>query len=263
MGGVAYSFLVEPYWLAVERHSLEFASRDNPPCGLKIVQLSDLHRSKIVPDTYLGDCIATVNGLAPDLVVMTGDYITHGTRWVKGLRDVLTSLQAPLGIYAVFGNHDGGKWAARYGGSSDTSLVRRELEQAGIRTLVNQSLRLEYGGKAFTLVGLGDLWAEEFDAVAAFRRVEAEEFTIALSHNPDTITELQKYPANLILCGHTHGGQVRIPLVGSPIVPIADWKYTAGLFRMGEQVAYVNRGIGLMMKVRFNCRPEVTYLEIV
>ncbi len=263
IGGPAYSCLVEPYWLAVERHSLRFASKHNPPCGLRIVHLSDLHRSRIVPDSYLRDCIATANELAPDLVVMTGDYITSSRKWADRLGGLLVPLQATVGVYATLGNHDGGRWAAAHGGSPDTSFVREALEKAGIRVIVNRSLRLKYRDKVITLVGLGDLWAGEFDAPRAFRGVGADEFTIALSHNPDTIRELRKYAVNLILCGHTHGGQVRLPFIGPPILPVDDKQYSAGVYRIGEQVAYVNRGIGLLAKVRFNCRPEIACLDIV
>lgn len=252
-----YGYFLEPYRVAVEQHILRFAPGKNPPSGLRMVHLSDLHRSEVVPDSYLLECFSKANQLNPDLVVMTGDYITSGSKWSDSLGDLLASLQASLGIYATLGNHDGGQWAG-----FDTLPVREELEKAGIRVLTNESVALEHTGKPFTVVGLGDLWAGDFDPSKSFEGVKADRFTIALSHNPDTITALQEFNANIILCGHTHGGQVRIPLLGPLVLPVKDKRFSAGIYRVGEQIAYVNRGIGLLRRIRFNCRPEIACIDI-
>lgn len=262
VGGALYASFLEPYWLVVERHCLKFGSNQSAPAGLRIVHLSDFHRSKIVPDSYLRECISKANELKPDLILMTGDYIMGKEKWANSLGDLLEPLRANLGVYATLGNHDGGKWAAAYGGILKTSVVKDELEKAGIRVLVNESVEVNYHGKRITLVGLGDLWAGQFDLPLGFQGVETSQFTIALSHNPDTIEELQNYPADLIFCGHTHGGQVRIPFWGPPILPIEDKQYAAGIYQVGEQVAYVNRGVGLLKRIRFNCRPEIACIDI-
>ena len=262
IGGPLYVFFLEPYWLVVERHTLKFASRQDLPSGLRIVHLTDLHRSKIVADSYLRKCISKVNKLEPDLILMTGDYITGKSKWANSLGELLKLLRAKLGVYATLGNHDGGQWAAQHGGVPETSIIKSELEETGIRVLVNESVEVQYHNKTITLVGLGDLWAGEFNPSLAFQGVETSQFTIALSHNPDTIEKLRKYPADLILCGHTHGGQVRIPWSGAPILPIEDKRYSAGVYAIAERIVYVNRGVGLLKRIRFNCRPEIACIDI-
>ena len=257
VGVPLYSYFIEPYWLAVERQTLEFPPRHIPPSGLRIVHLSDLHRSEIVPDSYLRKCVSIANELNPDLTLLTGDYITGDRSWAASLGELLKLLHAKIGIYASLGNHDGGDWAG-----FDTSVVTRELQKAGIRVLVNESASLEHGCRPVAVVGLGDLWAGSFDPEAAFHDVSSSDFTIALSHNPDTLSRLRDFSANLILCGHTHGGQVCIPLAGPPILPVEDKRFSAGVYRIGDQIAYVNRGVGLLRRVRFNCRPEIACIDI-
>jgi predicted MPP superfamily phosphohydrolase len=257
LSGSLYSYFIEPYWLVVESCRLTFHAKHNPPSGLRILHLSDLHRSDIVPASYLRECVTRGNALKPDLVLLTGDYITWRPDWAESVGEILSALEARLGIFASLGNHDGGEWA---GFPSDT--VRLSLDNAGIRVLVNESEQLSFGEVPFTVAGLGDLWAGDFDPEAAFDGVDARSFTVALSHNPDTVGSLRSCSANLILSGHTHGGQVWIPLLGPPLLPVEDRKYSAGIYREGEQVIYVNRGIGLLRKVRFNCRPEIALIEI-
>ncbi len=257
LGGSLYSYFIEPYWLAVERHRLKFEKKRNPPSGLRILHLTDLHRSDIVPESYLRECIARANALKPDIVLLTGDYITWETKWAQSVGEILGPLKAGLGVFASLGNHDGGDWA---GFSAET--VTRHLERAGVRVLVNESVRLSHGSVPFAIVGLGDLWAGNFDSKAAFNGAKPEEFTIALSHNPDTISSLRDTCADLILSGHTHGGQVCVPLFGPPILPVDNRTYSSGIYREGRQTAYVNRGVGLLRRVRFNCRPEIALIEI-
>jgi predicted MPP superfamily phosphohydrolase len=257
ISGSLYSYFLEPYWLVVERHKLTFNPTHNPPTKLRIAHLSDLHRSDIVPAAYLNECVTKVNSLKPDLILLTGDYITWEKNWAESVGEILSPLEAGLGVFASLGNHDGGDWA---GFPSDT--VRRRLEKAGICVLVNEYKNLSFGSVPITIVGLGDLWAGDFDTGTAFNKVDPECFTIALSHNPDTVPFLSNCSANLILCGHTHGGQVWIPLLGPPILPVDDRRFSAGVYGEGEQIIYVNRGVGLLRKVRFNCRPEIALIEI-
>lgn len=261
IGGPLYAFRFEPYWVATERISLTYNPENNPPSGLKIVHLSDLHYSKIVPADYLEKWFQETNQLQPDLILLTGDYITqtkNNSKWVQPLGKILASLQARLGVFASLGNHDGGEWAGE-----PTTAVREALQKAGIRVLINESVKLSYKNQSVTIVGLGDLWAGDFDTIKAFETVEPNEFTIALSHNPDTLKYLEKSTANLVLCGHTHGGQVCIPFIGPPILPVDDKRFSAGLYKVGGFYAYVNRGLGMLRKVRFNCRPEITWIDIV
>ena len=257
-----YVFRWEPYWLKVERNVLTFDERDGVPSGLRIVHLSDIHRSDIVPDSYIRKCVSKANELEPDLILLTGDYITGDVGWAAGLGELLAPLKASMGVWACLGNHDGGKWSARYGGPPGYNRVREELKKAGIGVLVNENVQLEYDGVPVTIVGMGDLWAGYFDPETTFQGIAPDGFVICLTHNPDTLEMLQGYPVDLFLCGHTHGGQVSVPLVGAPILPIEDTRYGGGLYRLSENYAYVNRGVGLLRKVRFNCRPEISFLRV-
>jgi len=252
-----YAHYVEPYWLSVEKHKLHFPDVSKPPVGLRIIQLSDIHRSGIVPDSYIIRCVSEVNSLKPNMVVLTGDYITLSRKWADGLNNVLKPLTAKLGVYACLGNHDGGNWAG-FG----TSSIKEELEKAGIQVLVNERVNLVWHGREFSLVGLGDLLARQFAPQTVLKGTSEDQFTIALSHNPDTLRQLEEYHANLILCGHTHGGQVNIPLIGPPILPVEDKQYSAGFYKLGDKLVYVNRGVGLLKKVRFNCRPEIACFDV-
>jgi uncharacterized protein len=257
------AFVLEPYWVVVENSRFDFAADRTPPVGMTIVQLSDIHHSDMVPRRYLERCVEQCNELQPDLIVLTGDYITGGLEWIEPLGEIFAPLSAPLGVFAVFGNHDGGVWASRHGGGlPDTTLMGQALETAGIRTLVNERIELVHRGVHFELVGLGDLWAGQFHPELAFHTIDRDRFTIVLSHNPDTIPALKEFRTDLILCGHTHGGQVSIPFIGPPILPIKQRQYSGGSYEIGSKKIYVNRGVGLVRKVRFNCRPEIACLEI-
>ena len=257
-----YAFRWEPYWLTIERTVLAFDGKGAVPSGLRIVQLSDIHRSAIVPDSYIRECVSKVNELDPDLVFITGDCITGGEEWVDGLGELLSPLDAKLGVWASMGNHDGGEWAKVRGGPRDSGRVRGELEGAGIGVLENESVLLEHGGVPVRVVGMGDLWAGYFEPGEAFRGAREDEFVICLSHNPDTIGSLGGYPVDLLLSGHTHGGQVSIPFVGAPLLPVENTEYARGLHRIAGGYAYVNRGVGLLRKVRFNCRPEIAFFVV-
>jgi len=260
LSGGLYSYCVEPYWLKIERHKLSFDKKFNPPSGLTIAHLTDMHRSGIVPDSYLQECVRKTNALKPDLVLLTGDYITWDKKWAVSLKEILGTLQGRLGVFASLGNHDGGDWA---GFSSDA--VRESLEDAGIHVLMNESIKLSFDDVPVTVVGLGDLWAGDFDAETAFDNVDSDCFAIALSHNPDTVSKICNYSSNLVLCGHTHGGQVRLPLIGAlDIVPYHKIRYDLGLFDIRGTKLYVNRGIGTaMLPIRMLCPPEITLFKFV
>ncbi len=258
------AFAVEPYWPRIARHRLVFEPPARPPSGLRILHLTDLHRSSIVPDRFLARHLARGMALEPHLVVLTGDYVTAAhSRWIDGLGDVLRALRAPLGVFAVPGNHDGGAWAGGHGGSPELTPMTRELESAGIAVLVNERITLVHGGVPFDVAGLGDLWAGMFDPAATFAGAGAGRFCLTLTHNPDTLMDLVEYPADLLLCGHTHGGQVRVPGLGAPILPVEQRRFDQGWFDLGAgRQAFVNRGLGMLRRVRFRCRPEMALLTI-
>ena len=204
-------------------------------------------------------------GLAekPDLICLTGDFITHKyDRWDE-YAAILKALPNAAPTYAILGNHDGGGWA-RHKGYADTVLVRAMLERAEIPLLHNRRVPLEIAGRRFVLAGLGDWWADEMDAASAFKAYRPERGvpTILLSHNPDTKDRLTTWPWNLMLCGHTHGGQLSLPLIGTPFAPVRDKRFVRDLHSWEGRWLHITAGVGALHSMRFNCRPEVSVLEL-
>lgn len=254
----AYPCYFEPRWLVVTRPRVDL--KRAPLAGpVRILQLSDLHLSWCVPLSLIDSAISLGLNQKPDLICLTGDFIT-------GLEDLSTgayaralsrlSMAAPT--FAVLGNHDGGIWARAMGGYSDHGAVEKLLEQSGIHLLHNASRRVQIQNAGLTLVGLGDLWADEIEPERAFSGLDAELPVVLLSHNPDSKDTLATYPWDLMLSGHTHGGQVIVPFDGPRFAPVQDKRYVAGLGAWGSRQIHVSCGVGNLGGVRFRCRPEVS-----
>jgi hypothetical protein len=144
------------------------------------------------------------------------------------------------------------------GSRSSADRISERMAAAGVRVLRNQVARITTTDGTLQIVGLEEYWSPDYSVEAAFEGVVAEVPCIALSHNPDTFPELSGTPAQWTLSGHTHGGQVRIPLLGAPVLPVQNKHYAAGHFTLNDRHLYVNRGIGWIARVRFCARPEIT-----
>ena len=187
---------------------------------VRIAHLSDLHASKDVPFSFLEEVFEQVCDLKPDVICLTGDYISNGLPRPILYSALLRKLSDCAPCLAVTGNHDGGRWAHQYGGLADSSDVVAMLHQAGMTVINNQSTTLQVNGQNIRITGLGDSWAGEFNPEAAFTEAHDPHTPhIVLSHNPDTKDPLRNYPWDLLLSGHTHGGQLRIPGIGAPLGP--------------------------------------------
>ncbi len=259
-GGGAWMRYVEPGWLKVARHNVPLWPEKSDP--VRLLHLSDLHADPM----SLAEIRSAVElGIAekPDLICLTGDFITWKYDQWDEYATILAKLPAAAPVYAVLGNHDGGGWA-RHNGYPDTSLVRGMLERAGIPLLHNRRESLTIKGRRFTLAGLGDWWADEMRPAEAFagHQPRPEEPVILLSHNPDTKDKLTSWPWHLMLSGHTHGGQLSLPLVGTPFAPVRDKRYVRGLHRWNERWLHITSGVGALHHMRFNCRPEISVLEL-
>ena len=151
------------------------------------------------------------------------------------------------------------------GGYSDTEKVRTLLEKSKIKLLDNSATQLNLRNWKLNLAGLGDVWAKEFLPEKTFKELSPENATatVVLSHNPDTKDALKNYRWDLLLCGHTHGGQVRLPFVGAPIAPVKDKRFVQGLHRWDNRWIYTTKGVGNLYGIRVNCRPEVSLLTLV
>ena len=251
----------ESGWLEVNRHRAPIMEAARP---LRLLHLSDLHASKVVSLGYLRRALSVGLELVPDLICVTGDFITWKYRQYDEYSDVLRTLSKAAPTYACLGNHDGGPWAsgAMKIGASHSLPVQRMLKKAGIRLLHNEHTLADLAGQTINLVGVGDLWNRECYPRQAFDGIDEQYPTILLSHNPDTKAELATYPWQLMLSGHTHGGQVYLPGLGAPLAPVKDKKYVRGLHRLGDRWLHITKGVGNLHGLRLNCRPEVSLLEI-
>ena len=201
----------------------------------------------------------------PDLAVITGDFFTTTYEDMDSYARTLKGLTDSVPTFACAGNHDGGSWAARASGYESLSPLSQLLNAANIRFLENESIPITVKGQSLTMVGLGDIWAREFkpEKVLHEQRNEPILPTIVLSHNPDTKELLQNYDWDLICCGHTHGGQLVVPLLGwRPFLPVRDSSFPEGVLSWGDRHIHVTRGVGNLHGMRFNCRPEVSILNL-
>jgi predicted MPP superfamily phosphohydrolase len=203
--------------------------------------------------------------LEPDLVCLTGDFITWTYEAFAEYAAVLARLAAVAPTYACLGNHDGGEWARPRGGYPDTRQVRQLLRESRVELLDNAMTSVHPAGRKLTLIGLGDGWAGEFDPGRAFAEAPASGGwpRLVLSHNPDTKNLLLAFGWHLMLCGHTHGGQCELPLIGTPFAPVNDKRFVRGLQAWENRWIHITKGVGNVHGLRFNCRPEVSLLTLV
>lgn len=263
LGGFLYMRFVEPRWLSVSRREFSLPTV-NSGAPITLLHLSDLHASDVVPLSYINRAITRALAAAqPDLVCLTGDFIT--SRWSdwEEYAKILRRLTDKAPTFAVLGNHDGGAWATSHaGGYEGTAEVEALLSSAGVQSLPNTAVPFEAHGRRFNLVGVGDIWAEELLADQAFRKADPAHPTILLSHNPDTKELFEAYRWHLMLSGHTHGGQLYLPGIGTPFAPVSDHGYVSGLKPWRDRWIHVTRGIGNVHGMRLNCRPEISVLRL-
>lgn len=264
LAGVAwtgYAHDVEPHWLDVGRHTVKTAHTGEP---LRVLHISDLHASWCVSLEYIDQALKLGATLQPDLICVTGDFITTKYNDFDSYRTILSQLPKIAPAYASLGNHDGGSWSRFHHGYADNSKVRRLVAESGLQLLHNQPAELTVRGRPVSLVGLGDCYASEADPETAFQKpAPPGAVRIVLSHNPDTKVMLDPYPWDLVLCGHTHGGQIWLPLLGAPFAPVEDKRFIAGLYSWNGRWIHITKGVGNVWGMRFNCRPEISLLTVV
>ncbi|MFN7139963.1 MAG: phosphodiesterase YaeI, partial [Limisphaerales bacterium] len=193
-----------------------------------------------------------------------GDYITRKYDDWTGYARVLSALSQAAPTFASLGNHDGGSWCGRHNGYENSNKVRELFEKSEITHLDNSTQQLNLRGWKLNMVGLGDIWEKDFQPRKAFSGCTEDAcVTTVLSHNPDTKDDLRNYAWDLMLSGHTHGGQVELPFFGAPIAPVKDRRFVKGLREWENRWVYVTKGIGNLYGVRVNCRPEVSLLTLV
>jgi predicted MPP superfamily phosphohydrolase len=268
---LAYATKVEPTWLAVTRRELTLPRLPTALDGLRVAHLSDFHLSRIVSRDYLAACVATAMAKRPDLILLTGDFVTRRPRYAADIPELLKPLSAPLGVYAVLGNHDTCVGA---------SAISAAVEASGARMLRNRHERVAVNGTELWLAGIDCPHHEQYRAAgwkrahwarlyrrsldAALNGIPPDAFCILLAHTPDVIRDAARRGVDLMLSGHTHGGQVRFPLLGATVVPSRyGHRYAAGAFQVENTTLYVSRGLGTVrFPLRFLCRPELAIFTL-
>jgi predicted MPP superfamily phosphohydrolase len=230
---------------------------------VKVLHLSDLHASDVVPLAFIEKAVRMGLELKPDLVLLTGDYISGRFDKFDEYGRILRLLSEKHPCYATLGNHDGGRWASVRGGYNDTQAVRDLLKAGGITLLHNLSVEAKIRETSLRLVGLGDWWAGDFSPEAAFTATPNHDgAALVMSHNPDTKELLRDYSWDLMLCGHTHGGQLQVPLIGAPFAPVRDKRFVKGLHNWEGRWLHITKGVGNLLGVRINCRPEISLITL-
>jgi predicted MPP superfamily phosphohydrolase len=261
---VSYGYRVEPTWLEVNECDISVAGLPPAFAGFRVVQLSDFHCSRQVTPAYLREAVDLAQAQGADLAVLTGDFVHKGYKYVDRVAEILGRLAAPHGVYAVLGNHDFSVRNAlgfrRY--RHLHRAVAHALTRHGIRVLHNEAVPLVQGDAVLHLVGVEDLWSRELDLDRAFGGLSASVPAIVLAHNPRTVERLDGRRCDLMLSGHTHGGQVHVPGLGRPTLGRKARKFAAGLYRFRQTYVYVNKGVGFGFRFRYGVRPEVAVLSL-
>lgn len=258
----ADSALIEPNHPRVIRKQIALRRWPSRMDGFTIAVLSDFHYDPYFSVHPIRAAVHIVNRLRPDLIALTGDFVSapvfgdraKGAALAEPCAELLGKLQAPHGLWAVLGNHD------TY---TDPGHVTDVLRAVGIPVLANQSAPIEKDGTRFWLGGVGDVLEGTADVPATLQGVPSDEAVVLLAHEPDYADFVASYPVDLQISGHTHGGQVRVPFLRPLYLPPLAKKYVWGQYQIRDLTLYTNAGIGtVQIPVRVNCPPEITHLTL-
>ncbi len=256
---VGYGLGIEPFWPEVTRLTLTLPHLPRQMDGLTLLQISDIHAGHLIKAADIRRIVALCNAQNADLIVITGDML-QDHRGADDCARELSALWAPLGVYAIMGNHE------RY---LPPALGEYPFRDAGLTVLCNQAHPLERRGEVIWLIGLDDILMRRGDLEQALRCAPPQACKIALIHEPDYADMVQKQLENtpctldLQLSGHTHGGQIRLPGVGPLLLPVLGRKYPAGLYRLSNMWLYTHRGVGMASPpIRLGCRPELALFTL-
>ena len=251
----AYARLIEPYHYLITETDIFIKNLPQRFEGFRITQLTDIHHSDILGIDEVQRVVHLAQQTNPNMFVLTGDYTTTYRRYIEPCAEALSRLNAPEGVWAVLGNHD------HY---TDPELTTRAFQRHHITVLNNLNTSVQNGPDTLQLAGIDDWSWNGTDWKKAFEGLDNQLPTILLSHQPAVLEFPQTQQMSLILSGHTHGGQIKLPWLG-PIARFAtkDLKYAQGLFRYGEVQLYVSSGTGVIgLPIRMGVRPEITVLRL-
>jgi uncharacterized protein len=254
-----YTWRIEPHWLEFTYPLLPISGLPAELEGRTLAQVSDLHVGPQVDDSYIVESFRRIAEAAPDFIAFTGDWISYRSRvQLEQLRKVLTHIpRGRLGTVGILGNHDYGHDWRMVEVAEHVAEIARE---AGVTLLRNETFAV--GGLQF--IGLDDLWSPRFAPEEVLAQKGQDASTIVLCHNPDAVD----HPVwggykGWVLAGHTHGGQCKPPFLPPPMLPVANKRYVAGEIELsGGRKMYISRGVGHLLRVRFNVRPEVAIFQL-
>jgi len=254
-GASAYATLIEPYNYLVSQTDVYIKDLPERFENYRITQLTDIHHSRILGIEEVRRVVQLAQQTKPDIFVLTGDYSTSYRRYIEPCAEALGSLSAPDGVWAVLGNHD------HY---TDPELTTWALERQHITVLKNQNTNLKKGADTLQLSGIDDWTWNATDWTKALAGLNKAVPTILLSHQPNVLEFEQTRNVSLILSGHTHGGQIKLPWLGTPAkFATQDLRFTQGLFRHNDVQLYVSSGTGVIgLPIRFGVRPEIAVLRL-
>ena len=256
-------FLIAPHIPVAENINIRLPRLPEAFHGFRIVLMGDMHFGPYIGQAQVQRAVRLGLSLKPDLTILTGDFVSHpflernglhGARHAEPCAQVLQQLKATP-VVSILGNHD--YW-------NDPDIVAEILDSHGLQVLRNQAIPLERDGQRIWVVGVDDVYEDANDLDQALQGVPPTETRIVAVHEPDFADETARHSIDLQVSGHSHGGQVRIPGYGAPVLPRLGRKYPIGLNRVGNLQVYTNRGIGMVAPpVRLNCSPEVTLITLV
>ena len=253
-GVAAYASLFEIH--DYELTETEIFIRELPASfeNFRIAQVSDVHHSSLVSLGEVRRVVELAQNAGGDMVVLTGDYTTARRGYIEPCAEVLGTLTAPAGVWAVLGNHD------HY---NDAELTRRALVRHRINVLDNANTLITRGGDSLQLAGIDDWSWGATDLTGALRGLDVRRPALLLSHEPQVFDQPEAEVFSLILSGHTHGGQVSLPFIGAPARFLEEFKYLRGRYERAGTQLYVSRGTGVVgLPIRFGARPEIAVLRL-
>ncbi|HBR58491.1 MAG TPA: metallophosphoesterase [Blastocatellia bacterium] len=238
--------------LSLERTEIRLSRLPRKLDGLRVIHLSDIHHSPFTGLEHIRRAVRITNRLQPDVIMLTGDYVSHERRFIAPVAEVLGELRSEFGTFACLGNHD--HW-------TDADLVAHILRGEGIKVLINQGFRFEARGGSFWLAGVDDHMVGKTDLPSALHGSFPDEMKLLLAHNPIIFRKSVRTGIDLTLSGHTHGGQVKMSGRGQNI--LRKRRLSSGLHKRGDSQIYITRGIGtVVLPVRYQCPPEISLLEL-
>lgn len=251
---LSYAYL-ESRWIKTK--TIDIQSNDIPAefDGKRIVFITDIHHGPFLSRKRVQKLVKRINKLNPDIILLGGDYVHREKKYITPLFDEFKNLESHYGIYGVLGNHD--HWESR-------ELTEKMMLENGIKICDNQSYWLKVNKDSIKIGGVGDLWEDKQIIANTTKDLKPSDFCILISHSPDYIEKIKDYPIDIIVAGHTHGGQMTLFGLWAPILPSKQGqKYRYGLKQFKDTQAYISSGVGTITPpLRFFCRPEIVEITL-